>query len=188
MLISDFKTLMNQENIEDYFLVKQITYGTGQIIYKNDPNSCNSQGTYFLIYGFWQKDDRNFIKKYDNCGGFNSLEFTHSNPIKFFKDNIELLKKEEVKTYRTKLYDSIVGNKRYSFIATQSHSPLRFFWFHTNSNEFEKNYNTFDLTTKSDNKNINYQSNNDLEIVKLNMICEEIIDNINQKESFSRLK
>ena len=186
-LIAEFKSEMKKENVSEFFMVKHITYGGARIIDLKDPNSCNENGYYFWMYGFWKNGNDTWIKKYDNCGGFNSIKLADSKPIEFYKKNIDSLKKGEVEIYSTKP-DSIINGKEYKFFSSQSHSPLRYFWFYQDSTEFKKNFDKYNLKTKKDNKNINYKSNNKLSIVKLNSICEEIIYGLEKKKEFNRLK
>tara|TARA_R110001632_G_scaffold31109_6_gene81363 strand:- start:2019 stop:2660 length:642 start_codon:yes stop_codon:yes gene_type:complete len=186
-LIAEFKSEMKKENISDFFMVKHITYGSARIIDLKDPNSCNKNGYYFWIYGFWKNGNDTYIKKYDNCGGFNSIKLTDSKPIKFYEENIETLKKDEVEFYIVKP-DSIVNGKKYSFFSSRSHTPQRYFWFYQDSTEFKNDFDKYNLETEEDNKNLNYESNNNLSIVKLNLICEEIIYGLEKKKKFNRLK
>ena len=66
-LISELKTELNGKNITDFFVVKQITYGTAYIFDLDDPNSCNPNGIYFTIYAFWKdgKDEFFFTTEVD---------------------------------------------------------------------------------------------------------------------------
>lgn len=186
-LIEKFKSEMKSENVSDFFMVKHITYGTAQIIDLNDPNNCNEKGYYFWMYGFWKNGNKTWIKKYDNCGGFNSVKLTNSKTIEFYRENLENLKKEEVEIYTVKP-DSIVNGKKYSFFSTRTHSPQRYFWFFQDSTEFKKHFDKYNLETEENNKNLNYKSNNSLSIVKLNSICEEIIYGLEEKKMFNRVK
>ncbi len=187
LLIAEFKSEMKKENISDFFMVKHITYGTVRIIDLKDPNSCNENGYYFTMYGFWKSGNDTWIKKYDNCGGFNCTKLSGSKIMDFYKSNFTKLKNQEVQRYKMKP-DSIANGKTYSFSSSQSHSPLRYYWFYQDSTEFDKNFDKYDLTTKPDNDNINHKSNNNLAIIKLNVICEEFIDHLNENKLFNRLK
>ncbi len=187
-LISEFKSELNKKDISDFFVIKRITYGTAYIYDLNNPNSCKSSGIYFEMYAFWKNGKDSYVKKFDNCGGFNSLKLSDSNAIEFYKKNIEKLKSEKVKAYQLKP-DSIGKNGLlYKNISSATHQPQRYFWFHQESKEFKNHFDKYNLTTEKENPNLNYKSNNELSIVKLNAICEEIIDEFNNKELFNRLK
>ncbi|SFU45441.1 hypothetical protein SAMN05216480_10432 [Pustulibacterium marinum] len=186
--ILEFKTKLNEKGISDFFVVKRITYGSVYIYDLNDSNSCNSNGTYFTMYAFWKNGKDSYVKKYDNCGGFNSLKLSDSKLINLYKKNIEKLKSEKVKYYQSKP-DSIGKNGLvYKNILSQNHQPQRYFWFFTKSTEFTNRFNTFNLTTEKDNPNLNYKTNNELKLVKLNAICDEIIDEFNYKNMFNRIE
>ncbi len=186
-LIAEFKSEMKKDNISDFFIVKHITYGTTRIIDLKDPNSCNKNGYYFWMYGFWKNNEETWIKKYDNCGAFDSVKLSDSKSFEFYQKSIDSIKKDEVEIYTIKT-DSIVNGKKYSFVSTQSHSSQRYFWFFKDSTEFQKNFEKYNLETVKDNINLNYKSNNNLSIVKLNLICEEIIYELEKKKMFNRLK
>lgn len=186
LLLSQFKTEMQKDSISDFFIVKHITYGTAYISNPKDPNTCNTTSTYFELYAFWNKGKQNFIQKFDNCGAFNAIQLENSKPIIFFKNNIEKIKKDEVLSYKTRT-DSIANNKIYSYISMQSHTPLRYYWFYQGNTAFEKGFDIHNLETANDKKNINYESNNNLALVKLNVICENIIDKLKEKKRFNRV-
>ncbi|WP_248724382.1 hypothetical protein [Seonamhaeicola sp. ML3] len=186
-IITEFKSKMKENNVTDFFMVKHVTYGTARVIDLKDPDSCIGNGNYFWMYGFWKNGNETWVKKYDNCGGFNAVKLTNSKPIKFFKKNIETLKKDKVEIYKVKP-DRIVNGRKLSYFSGQSHTPQRYFWFFQNYTLFENYFDKYNLETEEDNKNLNYTSNNNLSIVKLNSLCEEIIYELEEKKSFNRLK
>ena len=187
-LISEFKAELNEKNIMDFFVVKRITYGTAQIVDLSDPNSCNPNGIYFTMYAFWKDGKDSFVKKFDNCGGFNSLKLSDSKPIELYKKNYEKLKSEKVKSYQLKPDSLGKDGLIYKSILSRTHQPLRYFWFFIKSMEFTNHFDTYDLTTEKEKPNLNYKSNSKLKLVKLNAICEEIIDELNDKNMFNRLE
>ena len=187
-LISEFRVELNKKNITDFFVVKRITYGTAYIVDLNDPNSCNANGIYFTMYAFWKDGKDSYVKKFDNCGRFNSLKLADSKPIELYKNNYEKIKSEKVKSYQ--LTPDSLGKDGlvYKSISSRTHQPLRYFWFYTESTEFTNHFDTYDLTTEKDKPNLNYKSNNELKLVRLNAICEEIIDEFNEKNMFNRIE
>ena len=186
-LISEFKSELNEQGISDFFVLKQITYGTANIFDLDDPNSCNPNEIYFTMYAFWKSGNNSYVKKFDNCGAFNSLELSDSKPTEFYQRNIENLKSDKVKPYQTSPA-RIANGSVYKSISSRTHQPQRYFWFYQQSKEFKNHFDKYNLTTEKENPNLNYKSNNELSIVKLNAICEEIINEFNDKELFSRLK
>ncbi len=186
-LISELKTELNKKNITNFFVVKRITYGTAYIFDLDDPNSCNPNGIYFTMYAFWKDGKDDYVKKFDNCGGFNTLKLSDSKISEFYVKNSESLKSDEVKSYQIKP-DSIANGKIYKSISHRNHQPQRYFLFYINSEEFRNHFDKYDLTTEKDIPNLNYKSNNELSIVKLNAICEEIINDLNNKSLFNRQK
>lgn len=187
-IITEFKTEMKKDNISDFFIVKHITYGYNfQIYKKGDTTACKSNGYNFNMYGFWKKGNDTWIKKYDNCGAFNSVKLSDSKAMDFYIKFFDEIKVEEVERYTIKK-DTIIDGIKHSLHSSKSHSPLRYYWFYKDSTEFDKNFDKYNLTTKAENKNVFYVRNNDLAIVKLNSICEKIIDKLNEEKLFNRLK
>ena len=113
-LIAEFKSEMQKANVSEFFVLKQITYGTARTIDLDDPNSCNANGYYFTMYGFWKNENDTWIKKYDNCGAFNAVRLSNSRIMDFYRTNFSKLKKQEVELYKTKP-DSLANGIRYSF-------------------------------------------------------------------------
>jgi hypothetical protein len=182
-MISDFKVKLNGKGVSDFFVIKRITYGTAYIYDFDDPNSCNPNGIYFTMYAFWKNEEGSFVKKFDNCGGFNSIKLADSKPIDFYQKNIEEIKLSEVKPYQT-TSDSIANGLIYRGVKTLNHQPQRYFWFFNKSGVFQNDFDKFKLTTEKEEPNLNYKFNNNLPIVKLNAICEEIINNLNKANEF----
>ena len=73
-------------------------------------------------------------------------------------------------------------------IKSLNHQPQRYFWFFNKYGGFQNDFDTFKLTTEKEEPNLNYKFNNNLPLVKLNAICEEIINDLNRKELFNRAK
>ena len=184
-IISDFKENLNKKGVSDFFVIKRITYGTAYIFNLDDPNSCNPDGIYFTMYAFWKDKEGSFVKKFDNCGGFKSIKLADSKPIDFYLKNAKKIKLSEVKPYQTNS-DSIANGLIYSGIKSLNHQPQRYFWFFNKYGGFQNDFDTFKLTTEKEEPNLNYKFNNNLPLVKLNAICEEIIDDLNKKELFNR--
>jgi len=81
------------------------------------------------MYGFWKNGNDTWIKKHDNCGGFNSIKLSDSKTMDFYKTNFTKLKNQEVERYKIKP-DSIANGKIYSFTSHQTRSPLRYYRFY----------------------------------------------------------
>ena len=186
-LISEFKSELESQNISDFFVLKQITYGTAYIFDLDDPNSCNTNGIYFTMYAFWKKENESYIKKFDNCGKFNALKLSDSKPLDYYQKNLKNLKSEKVKSYQTSP-DSIANGLVYKNVSNVTHQPQRYFWFYHQSGVFKNHFDKYDLITEEGNPNLNYKSNNKLLIAKLNTICEAIIDKMNNNNLFKRQK
>ena len=173
--INKFREGLIEKKIYDFFVVKHIQYCTSRIININDTDYCDKEGVHYRMYAFWKENGNHWLKVFDNCGGFDPIKLKDEKVLEFYIQNFEQIKLDKVERYKLKA-DSIVNGKRYSFHSMRSHSPLRFFWFYKNLEKFEKNIDKYNLTTSEKNPNISYEANNNLELVKLNRICEGIIE------------
>jgi hypothetical protein len=187
-IISDFQAELASQNISDFFALKQLAPGSIHIFKYYDPNICGANGIYFELYLFWKNGNDSYIKKYDNCGGFEPLPLSDSEPINFFEKNAKNLKVAEVRPYQTKPDSIGVNGIVYKSISSVSHSSQRVFWFFSRSSQFKKRFIEYDLTSEVDQPNLHYKTNNELSIVQLNIICEEIIGEFESKNSFKRTK
>lgn len=185
--IKKFQKELKKKNIADFFVVKHIQYGTIKITNINDKDYCKNAEHHYRIYAFWKESNDYWLKVFDNCGGFVPIKLKDKKAIDFYIENFEKIKLDEVERYKLKA-DSIANGKKYSFISMQSHSPLRYFWFYKGSMEFKKYFDEYNLTSDEKSPNINYKTNNNLELVKLNRICDEIIIEYLKTENLIREK
>lgn len=112
--------------------------------------SCIGYNVYLEAYLFWTENDLTYIQKLKYSRAKNGIK--KYNPIKikdfvffdFYKNNKESLLNEKVTPFNYKL-DSIVGDKYYSTISTQSHSCFTYFKIRIENEKFEKRFDHFDL-------------------------------------------
>ena len=187
-IITKFKTKLNDNGVSDFLVIKQITYGIKYIPDLNEPNSCYTNTAYFAIYAFWSNGKKSYVKKFDNCGEFKTLKLSSSKPINFFKSNYKKIKSEKVKPYQIISTSHGKDGLAYKINSFQTHQPQRYFWFFTKSMQFTNHFDTYNLTTEKDKPNFNYKSNKELKLVKLNAICEEIINEFEDNNMFNRIK
>ena len=183
--IKKFRKELRSKNINTFFVVKHIQYGGISITNIDEKNYCANDGVNYRMYAFWKDKNDYWLKVFDNCGGFIATKLEDKEAEKFYIENFEKIKLEEVERYKLK-QDSISNGKTYSFISMQSHSPLRYFWCYKDSTVFKKVFNKYNLTTNEKSPNLNYTLNNNLSLVKLNIICEKIIDKYVKTENLMR--
>ncbi|MCH8496330.1 MAG: hypothetical protein LAT57_11970 [Balneolales bacterium] len=184
-IIAEFKAEMIEKGISDFFILKKIQHGTFRLIDTEDPKSCKVVTGYFEMYGFWLEENEAWIKKYDNCGEFNTIKLPDAKAMEYYLSNLVEIRNNEVGMFKPRP-DSIANGEIITFFSMETHTPLRFYWFFQESNQFEKFIDKFNLTTAEDHVNLNYESNNNLAIVKLNSISEAIIDSLNKSQVFYR--
>ena len=185
--IKKFRKELKKKDVDDFFVVKHIQYGVAKLSNLNDKDYCDKNQVHYRIYVFWKENNDYWLKVFDNCGGFTPIKLRNEKIVDFYVENLEKIKLDEVERYKLKP-DSIVNGKKYSFHSTQSHSPLRYFWFYKDSVKFKKFIDKYDLTTREQTPNINYEKNNNLALVKLNNLCEKIIEEYVKTEELVRIK
>ena len=159
--IKKFRKELKEKNIDEFFVVNQRQYGIVPSFNKT--------------YAFWEENNVYWLKVFDNNGGFIPIKLNNGKALVFYQQNFENIKIDEVETYKWKP-DSIINGKKYSFNSSQSHSLLKYYWFFKGKVKFKKFINEYDLTTSEKNPNISYEKNKNLELVKLNIVCDEIIE------------
>ncbi len=148
-------------------------------------DSCKRKDTHYL---FWIKNNKYFIKKFENCSVFLSVQVDSPNPLKFFILYKDAIEQEELKppTY----YEYKKKNKKTDTLMISSgidHSCHHKFIFHVNGQSVEKWYDTYDLNfIKFDNgqKNIYYDFNQQTKSNTLIKQMNELLDLYNSSKKF----
>lgn len=183
--ITHFQKELKRKNIDDFFVVKHIQYGTARFSDTNQKDYCEKEEHYYRIYAFWKEGNDHWLKAFDNCGGFVPVKLHNKKALNFYNKHFEDIKFDEVERYKIKP-DSLANGKKYSFISMQNHTPLRYFWFFKSSVEFRKHFNTHNLTSYKKSPNINYKKNKNLKLVSFDRICDAIIEKFVKTEDMIR--
>ena len=156
-----------------YIGLKSYCVGTVRLEKRNKNNcpNCNSEHE---IYIFWSVNGKSFVKKFDNCSEFNTIEISNFNPIVYLKNNSAELKLEKVGQFK-------VREDTYSSV---SHSCFRKYIINDGHIKYEHEFDNYDLT--GENKNLNYQANNELKIIMLDKKLERIITDLEKEKEFKR--
>ena len=187
--ISEIKQEMKKENIHDFFIVKHLSPGAVRILIEGDPNACETDSIYFSLYAFWKKGDKLFIKKFDNCGAFNTVQLSDLKPFEFYKENFDRLKKEQERELTYKYYKLVKGKKHLFIRPAIFDATLRYFWFYKGPVEFRKELCLDYLTEEMKKNHPNlYKHNYKLTIIKLNSICQKVINHVTEQKLFTREK
>ena len=120
-----------------------------------DPKECSNCYSENDIYIFWNENGKSYIKKFDNCSEFNTIEIFDFQPSEFLKNNSKELLTKKVGRFQ-------INNDTYSTI---SHSCFQNFIVNNGQSKFENNFDNYYLT--GENKNLNYETNNELKIIIL---------------------
>ena len=165
--------------VNNFFALNRYCIGSSKL--NKDPK-LNCDGNYEL-YFFWKVNGKQFIQRIDDCRIYRALEIadskelTDSNLFDFFENNISVIKTGIVKTYKTKNGE-----------VSTPHTCFREYFFLSENVIHKKQFNLFDLSKGEDESNMNYEFNSNLAIVNLNMICAELILNIEAENKFKVLE
>lgn len=177
--ISDYEF----ESITKAFDAKKLSYiglkkncvGEDRIKMSNEKD-CKNCVAINNTYIFWTDENKSYVQKFDNCSEFNIIEIFDFKPTEFLKNNTTELQAESVKRYQ-------VDKGTYR---TVSHSCFRNYILHDGKIKYEKKFDIFDLT--GENENLNFKTNNSLQLIKLNNILNEIISELEKENRFERNK
>ncbi len=174
-MVSEFTKSLESRDIDEHFSLNQYCLGTTEMLRLKDGSMCVSKGTYYEVYIFWKEEGRAMIKKIDNCGMYFSLPLSNSEVIEFIDLNRNNLKEGVVKKYEVENPENVPAK------SSKIHSCFREFQFKNENNSFRQTYNLYDLTNDSKFKNINFESNNKLEIVALQKMLESLLSEMEPK-------
>jgi len=179
-MVLEFTTSLKNRGVVNYFYSKQYCQGETQMFFLENGKTCASKGTYFEVYIFWEEEGKAMIKKIDNCGLYYSVELPNSDILDYFKEHKEALKTKTVKNYDTQ--EEATGPIQ----RTEIHPCYKTHTFLYNSSSFTQTYHEFDLTNDSENKNIHFDYNNNLPVVKLSNQCQKVIEQFTNQNKFRR--
>lgn len=169
-LVDEFRAKLKDRGITHFFETRRYCDGTIEIFTIADDRLCASNGTYYETYLIWQEPEGEvMIKKIDNCGMFYSLPIGEDELFSFYESNREDLVQKTVKQYQRELESNIPSAR------TEIHPCKRFFRFYKNERMDSQTYRLFDLTNDSDSRNLNYDYNNQLEIVALDKKLDQVL-------------
>lgn len=167
-LTQEFKQKLTDRGVSSYFSAKR--YCSGRIeMFKIGDTMCTSKGTYYEVYMIWQEEGQAFLKKIDNCGLYYSVELEDGSIYDNFISQVSDLIIEEVKHYKSESYTGKPALRK------KAEPCFRKYQFTYGENSFSKSYNLFDISNASDGRNLNYDHNQSLKVVKLDAKLDELL-------------
>jgi len=170
--------------IKSFFFLKTTCVGSSYIIKKDTP-ACLEDNT--EVYLFWKENEKSYVQKIDNCGFYGPLKIKNR-ALDFFESNIDIVKQEKVQRYSIKKDSISEDGKIWKSRRTVSHSCFVHFQIYDNEEISYQEFDVLDLTTEEKEKNRHYKSNNALFMVRLNNMCQRVIENFELKEKFKRVR
>ncbi len=174
-LVSTFTESLESRGITNYFYMNKYCIGKTKMFQLKEGRMCVSKGTYYEVFVFWMEGDQAMIKKIDNCGMFFSLPIANASVLDYVNSNNKQLEKGLVKTYAVKNPENVPVQ------SSKVYPCHRLFQFNWDNNTYGQKYNLYDLTNESKYENLNFESNNKLEIVALEKSLEAIISENDSK-------
>ncbi len=168
-LVSEFTESLKNRDITNYFYMNKYCIGKTKMFQLKDGKMCISKGTYYEVFIFWMEGDQAMIKKIDNCGMFFSLALANNSVLDYVNNNSKKLEKGLVKAYAVKNPENVPVKR------SKVYPCNRLFQFNWDNNSYGQKYNLYDLTNESKYENLNFESNNKLEVVVLEKSLEAII-------------
>jgi len=168
-LVSEFTKSLENRDINNYFYMNKYCVGSTKMFQYEHGRMCVSKGTYYEVFIFWMEGEQAMIKKIDNCSMYFSLPLSSASVIDDVNSNTKKLEKGLVKTYAVKNPENIPVQ------SSKVHPCHRLFKFNMDDKTFGQMYNLYDLTNESKYENLNFDYNNNLEIVALEKKIEALI-------------
>ena len=174
-LVSEFTKSLENRGIGEYFYMNKYCDGTTEMFKLEDGSMCASKGTHYEVYIFWMEENQAMIKKIDNCGMYFSLPLHNTTVLDFVTNNTRQLENGKVKKYEVKNPENVPAKR------SKVHRCHRLFKFTIDNESFGQSYNLYDLTNESKFENLNFDTNNNLEIVTLEKMIEEQVSGFESK-------
>lgn len=175
--VDRFVDKLAERGITKYFQARRYCSGNIEMFTING-KPCMSRGTYIESYVFWAEEDQAYVKKFDNCGLFLSVALNDDKALRYASEQIVHIEAEEVKAYESEAYTG----------QPQLRKPVqpcfREFDFALGNEAFSKGFNLFDISNDSDGRNLNYEHNQALKLIKLNGMIDALL--ASEKRSFKR--
>lgn len=175
--VETFVSSLAERGIKKYFHTRRYCSGNIEMFVINGKN-CMSKGTYYESYIFWAEGEQAYVKKIDNCGLYLSVALQDDAILKFAREHVVGMEQEEVKPYKSETYTGTPEQRK------PVQPCFREYDFATGNEAFSKQFNLFDISNDSDGKNLNYDHNQALKLIKLNGLIDQLI--VTEKRSFKR--
>jgi len=175
--VSLFVEKLAERGIDKYFHTRRFCSGNIEM-FTIDGKNCMSKGTYFESYIFWVEGSQSYVKKIDNCGLFLSVALKSKSVFEYASEQVVTIENEEVKPYDSEAYTGTPQQRR------PVQPCFREFDFKLNSEPYSKRFNLFDISNESDGRNLNYDHNQGLKLIRLNGMIDQLLEE--EKRSFKR--
>jgi hypothetical protein len=169
-LTQEFTTKLESRGLTQYFTAKRYCMGRIEMFQiGRDKKWCTSKGTYYEVYVVWKEEDQVHLKKIDNCSMYYSVALEDSRLFDFFESNVQALKTEAVKHYKSASYNGIPVLRKKPQPCSRSYS------FTENGETARQTYNLFAVNPEAEADNINYNYNSGLKVIELDALLDNVL-------------
>lgn len=178
--VSQFIAQLGEQS-QPVFSRKNYCEGKIEMFKMPDGKMCSSKSTYYSVFVFWNENEKNNVKKFDNCGAFETVALEDDDLIQRVSKIKKELQKEEVKSYKAENQDKTpFGNMNVEDCRKE-------YSFNFGSENFKKSFKEFDLGNDSNSPNVNAHSNNSLSLVVLDKELATVISGLEGEGKFRRI-
>ena len=179
--VAEFTTKLESRDINTYFTTTRFCNGETQMFVMPDKSKCFSQGTYAATYVVWMEDNQTMFKKIDNCGMFASVPLADNELYEYFLQHIASLQQNKVKPYE------IENREGGPILRTEIKDCHRAYTFVNANGSGTQEFKPFDLTNTAREKNINFEYNQALPVIKLEAMIDNAINYLENDPNYMRM-
>jgi hypothetical protein len=177
--VKTFVQTLAVKGVTNYIYTQRFCNGTIKMFMMPDGSKCFSSGNYVTTFVLWKEQGTSFIKQIDNCGMYTTVPMVDITLFDNAITNFNTIQNKPVRPYE-------VSSKKNPTQRTQVKNCERLFYFKKNKQSFEQSYKMIAITTVSEEKNMNYDYNQRLEIVHLDGRLDTVIEIMKSNKNYKR--
>ncbi len=167
-LTKELNDKLKAKGIDTFFNYKK--YCAGEIqIFQIKGKTCVTTDTYYEVFVVWNEQGVDYIQKVDNCGLYRKVKLSNTELTDFYAKEFAALKDDVVKPYRSETY---TGKPE---LRKEVEPCFQGIEFNKGTQNFQKEFNLFDISNNSDGANKNYAFNQGLKLIELYYMLDGVV-------------
>jgi len=167
-LTKEVNDKLKAKGIDTYFNYKK--YCAGEIqIFQIRGKTCVTTDTYYEVFVVWNENGVDYMQKIDNCGLYRQVKLSNTMLSDFYTKEYASLKDDVVKPYRSETY---TGKPE---LRKEVEPCFHGIEFNKGTQNFDKEFNLFDISNNSDGANKNYDFNQNLKLIELYYMLDGVV-------------